>query len=257
MTATQAACLFLGDLTWNALAKSILVSLLEVKFLRLGTAGPELPKGSSGSFPTAPHCVLRTVPAGQSQENLWSRMFLWRISHRALAKEQSLSYKWQICSGNRSLPQIAPSSLGTPPHSGNVLWPNGLHPASFPQACSTPQASPLALFPASAVQEPCLFFSMFPTTCMLFFFIQEFNGMLSLSLTLFQKILESLSLYSWSATHNMPPKCHWNGTVLPVKHVCLEYSVVLSKYQLESGWFVKANGLIPYKAFGTSIINSL
>lgn len=91
MTAKQAACLFLGDLTWNALAKSILVSLLEVKFLRLGTAGPELPEGSSGSFPTAPHCVLRTVPAGQSQENLWSRMFLWRISQRALTKEDSPS----------------------------------------------------------------------------------------------------------------------------------------------------------------------
>lgn len=40
--AKQAVCLLLGDLTWNALAKSILVSLLEVKYLRLRTAGPEL-----------------------------------------------------------------------------------------------------------------------------------------------------------------------------------------------------------------------
>lgn len=127
-------------------------------------------------------------------------------------RRQSLGYKWQICSGNRSLPQIAPSSLGTPPHSENALWPTGLRPASFPQACSAPQASPLALFPEPAVQEPCLFFSMFLTTYMLFFFIQEFIGMLSLPLTLFQKILESLSLYNWSAAHKngtkMAPKWH-------------------------------------------------
>lgn len=46
--------LFLDDLTGGALARSIFVSQLEVKQLRLTTAGPELQEGSSGSFPTAP-----------------------------------------------------------------------------------------------------------------------------------------------------------------------------------------------------------
>ena len=42
VTGEQAVRLVLGDLTCHAVAKSILVSLLEVKYLRLRTAGPEL-----------------------------------------------------------------------------------------------------------------------------------------------------------------------------------------------------------------------
>lgn len=54
MTAEQVVCLVSDDLTRGALARSMFVSQLEVKGLRLRTAGPELQEGSSGSFPTAP-----------------------------------------------------------------------------------------------------------------------------------------------------------------------------------------------------------
>lgn len=201
--AGQSVHLCLGDLTWKALAKSILISLLEVRHLRLRTAGPELEQGSSGSFPTAPHWVWRTVPAGQSQENLWSRMFPRRISWRALAnKRQSISYKRQICSGNRSFPQIAPSSPGTPPHSGNASVPTRLHPACFPQAHSAPRASPLAPLLNSLCRShpssPLLSVSHHLYAAALY---PRVHQPPLLTHELFPKLLESLSLYHWSGVH--------------------------------------------------------
>lgn len=253
VSAGQAVHLCLGDLTWKALAKCILVSLLEVRYLRLRTAGPELEQGSSGSFPTAPHWVWRTVPAGQSQENLWSRMFPRRISWRALAnKWQSISYKRQICSGNRSFPQIAPSSPGTPPHSGNASVPTRLHPACFPQAHSAPRASPLA-----PLLNPLCRSHLSSPQC-----FPPLVRCCSLS-----KSSSASSRYPWTL-----PEATWvtfplplvrgsyeqHHTLVAVYEVCeFDIYMVLSKYQLESAWVVKTNGLIPYEAFSISIINFL
>lgn len=156
-------CLFLDDLSGDALAKSILVSQLEVKYLRLRTAGPELQEGSSGSFPTAPRLSFedRTswpVPGKSLKPYVSDEDFLEGSGQQ----KQSLGYKWQICCGNRSLPQIATPSPGTPPHSGNGLWPAGLRSTSFPRPPCTPQASPLALCLEPTVQETCLFSSAGP-----------------------------------------------------------------------------------------------
>lgn len=129
-------CLFLDDVSGDALAKSILVSQLEVKYLRLRTAGPELQEGSSGSFPIAPRLSFedRTswpVPGKSLKPYVSDEDFLEGSGQQ----KQSLGYKWQFCCGNRSLPQIA-----TPqPRHPTSLW--EWFVASWPALHFLPSAS--------------------------------------------------------------------------------------------------------------------
>ena len=200
VTAKQAVWLFLGDLTWNAVAKSILVPLLEVKYLRLRTAGPEPEEGSSGSFPTAPHWVLRTAPAGRSQENLWSRMLLRRISWRALAnKWQSLSYNWQICSGNRSFPPNSPIQPRHPTSLWECIMASWAAPRFLSSASLCSLGQPFGTFSwTHCAGALSLFLNVSHHLRHCFSLPRSSSARSPYPWTLSRKLPESLSLYNWS-----------------------------------------------------------
>lgn len=163
---------------------------------------PGTRRGKLRSFPNVPRGAWRPVPAGPSQENLWSRMFLRRISWRALAnKWQSLSYKWQICSGNRSCPQIAPSSPAPSLSQGTLRGPVGCTPLP-PLSLSLLLRPVLWHFPLNPLCKSPVSLSLFPTTEALFFCTQEFISMLSLPMHCLPEASESISLYHQSG------ECH-------------------------------------------------